>query len=142
MTPMWVRDAGEWKLTDVVTAYSGAPRIEAVGIVTAVDPDCSGQDWHVTASWTMALSDDTQYKLTVEKATNAGGTEWANWLTDATTYTDNEVDSTGKQGLVDGTSNPVTSYRRYRMTVIRRSDSAVIQTVSTTVVQVVTGDCL
>lgn len=141
MAPMWVMDS-TWKLTDVVTAFSGPPRIEAASCVTATNPDCSGQDWHVMASWTMALSDDTQYKLTVERATNAGGTDWANWLTDATTYTDNEVDSTGKEGLVDGTSNPVTSYRRYRMSVIRRTDSALIQTVSTNIVQVVTGDCI
>lgn len=119
MTPMWVRDAGEWKLTDVVTAYSGAPLIASVGAEDLEDATL----WHINVSWTMSLSDDAQYKVVVYSQLDRGG--YTLLWDDQTTYTDTVEHDTG----VSGTRHTGTwRYVQYKVEVRRLIDDALIQT--------------
>ena len=118
MTPMWVRDAGEWKLTDVVTAYSGAPLIASVVAADLEDAVV----WHIGVTWTMSLSDDAQYKVVVYWKLDRGA--YALLWDAQTTYTDTVEHVTG----VEGTRHTGDQrHAQYKVEVRRLIDDALIQ---------------
>jgi len=120
MTPMWVMD-GTWKLTDVVTAFSGPPLIASVVAEDLMDAHV----WHIEVCWTMSLSDDVQYKVEVWWSLDRGA--YVLLWDDQTTYTDTVEHDTTVTG--DRTTAPpgTQRYARYKVKVIRLIDDSLIQ---------------
>lgn len=115
-----------------------APRKEEPPTLTSVSASGAGGDtclgqgqWIVTVSWTTVNPNDAAYKLTVERATDSAGTDFQAWLTDETTASSSAADNTATEGNTGGTNDPVTHYRKYRVRIVRRSDSAIMQTMLT-----------
>jgi hypothetical protein len=110
-----------------------APDITAVGRTSFGGDYCSTYlPWTQTISWTVTAPDDTLYRLDIDEAIDAAGTAYAAMATNLSTATGTIDHDTGVSGNAGGTTGPTTYYRKYKVKIIRRSDSAVIDFMETT----------
>lgn len=85
------------------------------------------EEWILTVSWTTDNPNDALYRIDIERATDAAGVSYSPWQSDLTTDDGSVEDYTGIFGNTGGSDSPSTSYRKYKIKLIRRSDSAVIE---------------
>lgn len=89
------------------------------------------EEWTLTPGWVTTSPNDVLYRIDVEKAEDAAGTSYGAWLSNQTTDDSSVNDFTGISGNTGGVTSPTTFYRKYKIKLIRRSDSAVLEELET-----------
>lgn len=125
--------AGTWTgYAPTVVASMNPPDITAVDRNPFGGDVCNDlDDWTHTVSWVTSFPNDTSYHTDVEVATDSGGTGYALLLSGLTTDDSSFNDHTGVAGNISGSTSPTTFYRKYKVKIIRNSDSAVIDSMET-----------
>lgn len=103
--------------------------LTSITVVEISDGDnCAAHSaWTLRVGMTVTNPNDGYYQFDIEYATDSAGTSWSVLASDVganATYDDN----TGTLGNISGVTFLSTTYRKYRVKMIRRSDSSLITT--------------
>jgi hypothetical protein len=94
---------------------------------------CFGEGpWTQTVSWTTTGANDAAYQVDIDLATDAAGTTFATLVTGLTTSSSNYVNNTGLCVKLDPPGASTTYYRKYKVKMVRKSDSVVVASLLTT----------
>lgn len=140
--------AGTWTgyaPTVVITAtppvLTSVPRVDSDG------DTCLGEgEWQHSITRNTTGADDVHYQIDIDVANDAAGVTYVSAVTGLSTVSGLAyVNSTGISGIVSGSGGtPTTYYRKYKVKVVRKSDSAVMSNMTTTqgtIVILVGGSC-
>lgn len=103
-----------------------------------IQPLTCADPWQLFVQWALADYDNTAYRLDVEYSEDAVPITWAPLWSDCGNLTD-DTDVTLQYG--DGGGSGDTAYRTYRLTISRRSDSAVIDVMDSNTASVLYDAC-
>lgn len=100
--------------------------------------------WSHNVAWDTTGADDAHFSVTIDVATDSAGVVFGPLVTGLTTADSSYDDNTGVSGNTAGVTGGVTYYRKYKVKIVRTSDSAVVANLSTTQgsVTVYTDDCI
>lgn len=92
---------------------------------------CAAHDWVHRVSWDTSSPNDATHQIDLDVANDAAGVSYVALVTGLTTADSSYDDSTGVSGNTGGAADPVTYYRKYKVKLVRKSDSAVIDSEET-----------
>ena len=106
----------------------GAPTLTGASIADTFGGDsCTeSESWTHEIAWTTTSPNDGYYETKIEYADDSGGTNWAALVSGLTTFSSSYFDDTLIAGNTGGSSDAQTFYRKYRVSLIRKSDSATV----------------
>lgn len=114
------------------------PAITGVSRTATGGNDCADPhspdwgNWKHTVGWTTTGADDTNYQIDVDIARDAAGTAYNEVAASGqTTSSSSILHNTGVHGNTGGSTSPLTNYAKYKVKVVRKSDSAVISSSET-----------
>ena len=77
------------------------------------------------------MPDDAHYSTAIDVAIDDAGVSYNSLITGLTTDDASYEHSTGVQGNTGGVTSPTTYYRKYKVKIVRTSDSAVVDSTET-----------
>jgi putative tail protein len=89
-------------------------------------------NWTHRIDWDTSGADDVNFQVDIDVASDAAGTSYGSLVTALTTVDSSYTHDTGVSGNTGGATNPVPYYRKYKVKIVRKSDSAVISSLNTT----------
>lgn len=94
---------------------------------------CTGTGpWIQTVGWTTTGANDTYFQIDIQVATDSAGTTYVSLVTGLTTASSSYDDNTALEVKQAGGSTVKTYYRKYRVRLMRKSDSSEISHSDTT----------
>jgi len=110
-----------------------APDVTAVTRVASGGDMCfSGGNWMHVVGWTVTGPNDTFYQTDIDVAHDAAGVTFVALVTGLTTVSSTFNDDTGVAVNLYGSLSPTTYYRTYKVKIVRKSDGAVVDSLTTT----------
>lgn len=121
------------------------PPAFGVGFTNINDFQCegtgTGEPVIVEVVWTITNPDNDLYSITIEQSITSGTPSWLAWRSNLDcTAVGNTLDETGIR--LDPLGSGIQHWRRYRITIRRRSDNAIIDEVITANRLIEGGECL
>lgn len=108
------------------------PDLISVDVGTSGGDNCTGGgNWIGILSWITTNPNDTLYQIDIDASTEQTPSSFSSIITGQTTSTSSYNDDTGLTGNTGGSNDPVTHWRTYRVKLVRKSDSAVMEQVDT-----------
>ena len=92
----------------------------------------SGGNWMHVVGWTVTGPNDTFYQTDIDVAHDAAGVTFVALVTGLTTVSSTFNDDTGVAVNLYGSLSPTTYYRTYKVKIVRKSDGAVVDSLTTT----------
>lgn len=114
-----------------VVITTTAPDVTSASTVASGGDFCSNGEWTITVSWLTNGPDDAHYSTSIDVANDAAGVSYAALVSGLTTDDSSYIHSTGVSGNTGGTTSPTTYYRKYKVKIVRSSDSVVVDSTET-----------
>ena len=104
--------------------------------------NCTGTNWRCRVSWTTTDSNDAAYRIDIDMAAvpSPSSGDFSSLVTNRTTASISYEEDTGIAG--DPGALDSTARRTYRVKLVRRSDSAVIEQMTTSTITETYGPCV
>jgi len=109
------------------------PTLNSVGRTASGGDLCASTgDWLNVPSWNTSNPNDPYFQINIEVATDSGATNWVSLISGLTTASSSYSNDTGLEVKLDPPGTITTYYRKYRIKLVRKSDSVVISSLDTT----------
>lgn len=93
---------------------------------------CTFDDpWTHRIEWDTTGADDVNFQVNIDVANDSAGTSYTGLVTGLTTADSSYDNDTGVAGNTGGSSDPLTYYRKYKVKIVRKSDSVVTSSMET-----------
>lgn len=119
-----------------ITIVPSSPTLNSVGRTEGGGDLCLGTgNWIHHPSWNVTNPNDVAFQIDIDVAADAAGTSYSSLTTGLSTVTGSYDHDTGVcvKTITNGTGSPnLTYYRKYKVKLVRKSDSAVITSLETT----------
>lgn len=110
-----------------------APTLNSVGRTATGGNLCLAEGpWINTPSWDTTNADDTNFQVDIDVASDAAGVSYTGLVTGLTTADSTYDNDTGLEVKVTAPGGATTYYRKYKVKIVRKSDSAVTASLETT----------
>lgn len=101
----------------------------------------AGETVQVQVAWTVSDPDNDLYSITIERSITSGTPSWGAWRSNiACTAVGNTVDDL--EIYLDPMGSGIQHWRRYRLTIRRRSDNTIVDEIITANRLIEGGECI
>jgi len=125
---------GTWTgFAPTITIIPTAPTLNSVGRTESGGDLCFGTtNWTQVPSWDTTGANDTYFQTDIDVATDAAGVTYLSLITGLTTADSSYSNDTGLRVKLDPPGTTTTYYRKYKVKIVRKSDSVVVASAETT----------